>query len=246
MFMYGYINLPKSYRDKFAYRIISINRFKQILRTEKFTFVNPNLWDDPYENVLLNQTFKTASGTVRSLHFWTQTLYGSCWTLNNNSDYAWRVYAPKKDGIQVKVRISKIEEHFKYLIQDDQCDTFQIGKIDYVRWRKLKEKYERKRKLGRFEILTNFSAFEKRFEYRHEKEIRILIKYIKHDSQLLELKIDPNFLFENIMVDPRIDYSKFLKIKSEIKKLGYKGRVYRSALYTPPKINMMFENIHDD
>jgi hypothetical protein len=216
------------------------------LKSIKFTFVNLDLWDDPYENFLLNQEFKTASGTYKSLKEIARILYGSCWTFNNNSDYSWRVYAPNKDGIQVKAKISKIKEHFSYLIKDKYCGSFQIGKVEYIRWNKLKDKYENKRKLGMFEILMNLSAFEKRFEYRHEKEIRLLIRYLDHDNQILELGIDPNILFENVIIDPRIDYYRFQKIKTEIKELGYEGRVYRSLLYTPPKINLQFDNIYDD
>jgi hypothetical protein len=244
--MHGYFNLTESQREKFIYRIIPIGRFNQILKSKTFPFVNLDLWDDPYENFLLNQKFRTASGTYKSFKEITRIFYGSCWTFNNNSDYSWRVYAPKKDGIQVKARISKIKEHFLYLTNDKHCGSFQIGKVEYTRWKKLKEKYENKKKLGIFEILMNQTAFEKRFEYRHEKEIRLLIRYLDQDSQILELKIDPNFLFENVIVDPRISYNRFLKIKTEIKELGYKGRIYRSLLYTAPKINLQFDNIYDD
>jgi len=242
MTAYAYFNI-KEEKDKYVYRIVSFDIFKSILVNRKFGFVNPTKWDDPYENFLLNQEYETKDGQKLSFKELTKSLYGSCWTFNSNSDYAWRVYSRDKDGVQIKVRISDLYEGFSHLKNDPNLATFHLGKINYVKWRKLKEQYEKNRNLNLFLLSNNYQSFQKRFEYRHEKEVRILLRYHEHSDDLLFVDIDINKVSNSIMLDPRYNFSDFQKKKQELKSLGFQGRIYRSTLYTPPRLNLSYENV---
>ncbi len=252
MFFFGYYGLNEIERERFIYRILPLRRLKDILVNKEIGFVNPKLWEkeDPYENFLMNQNIQIQDGTFISLREATKNLFGSCWTFNSNADFSWKVYTKSANRndvfVQIKCRISKILEEFSYLKEDEKLNSLQIGKIKYLKWKDLKNKYERKRKINLFELMTNFSNFEKRFEYRHEKEIRILINYLDHSGYVLTLKFDLNNVTKTLMLDPRLDYKNFLNQKKEIQSWGFNGRVYRSTLYTPPKMNLYFENVVND
>lgn len=243
MIAYSYFNIKDIERERWVYRIIPIRLFQNILITKQFGFVNPAKWGDPYENFLLNQTFKTKNGYERSFKELTKSLYGSCWTFNSNTDYGWKVYLKDEMGVQIKTKFSHIYKHFEYLKNDQNVQTFQIGKVRYSRWKKLKELYESQKKINILTFLMDTSSFEKRYEYKHEKEVRILLRYLNHTQNLLLLDFDINELSKSIMLDPRLSYKDFLLEKEKIKRLGFKGRIYRSLLYTAPKLDIKYENI---
>ena len=242
MIAYAYINLKKSDYDKYIYKIIPLRRFQNILLSRKIGLVNPSLWDDPYENFLLNQTFKIESGEEKSFKVLTSSLYGSCWTFNHNTDYGWKVYLKDEIGVQIKTKVSRLYDHFNYLKTDPNLATFQIGKVSYMKWKALKDTYE-KSQFNAFLFLMNQSSFIKRYEYVHEKEIRLLLRYNNHASNVLTLDFDINEISKTIMLDPRLSYSDYELERQKLLTLGYKGKIYRSTLYTPPKLNLDYKNI---
>ena len=245
MLAYAYYNLKESERDRFIYKIIPLRRFQNILISKKFGLVNPSLWDDPYENFLLNQTFKIASGEERTFKEITKSLYGSCWTFNHNTDFGWKVYLNNEIGVQIKTKISRLYDHLDYLKEDPNVATFQIGKVGYEKWDKLKKIYEN-RGFNRFLFLMNESSFVKRKEYQHEKEVRLLMRYLNHPKDILLLDFDINQVAKTIMLDPRLSYADFQLEKQKLQTLGYQGKIYRSTLYTPPTLNIEYQNLVDN
>ena len=103
MTYFGYFNLNDEEKNKFIYRIIGFERFKDILAENKLVFINPKLWEaqDPYENFLMNQSFETANGTTWSFRENVKNMYGSCWTFNSNSDYSWKFYSKDEFSIEI-------------------------------------------------------------------------------------------------------------------------------------------------
>jgi len=238
------LQLKRCRLDSFIYKIIPLRRFQNILLSKKFGFVNPSLWGDPYENFLLNQTFKIESGEERTFKELTHQLYGSCWTFNHNTDYGWKVYLRDEIGVQIKTRISRLYDHLSFLKNDVNLATFQIGKVDYMKWKALKNRYE-KRGFNEFLFLLNESSFIKRYEYVHEREVRILLRYQNCPSNILSLDFDINSISKTIMLDPRLSQLDYELEKQKLLTLGYKGRIYRSTLYTPPRLNLNYKNIKD-
>jgi len=242
MIAFAYYNLKETDYEKFVYKIIPLRRFQSILMSKKICFVNPALWDDPYENFLLNQSFKTENCEEKSFRELTNILYGSCWTFNHNTDYGWKVYLNNELGVQIKTTIARLYKHFEYLKKDPNLATFQIGKVSYMKWKVLKEKCE-KEPFNTFLLLMNVFSFIKRHEYIHEKEVRIILRYINHTSSVLSLDFDINDISKTIMLDPRLSKSDYELEKTKLLDLGYKGKIYRSTLYTAPKLNLNNWNI---
>jgi hypothetical protein len=249
MLMFGYINLKKAEQEKFIYRILPISRLERILKKNELGLLNPKKWEeeDPYENFLMNQDITLNSGKVVSFRETTKNLYGLCWTLNSNSDYAWKVYTRGLDkneyAVQIKTKINRLHDEFEYLKEDPNLETFQLGKIDYIKWLQLKAKYEKRRTINPLELITNYSCFEKRFEYRHEKEIRLLLRYFNHQNPVLNLQFNLNNVCKTIMLDPRLKYNDYLNEQERIKEWGFEGSIYRSTLYTAPKLNLIYDKL---
>ena len=209
----------------------------EILNNSQIALVNPLLWEDPYECLLYKRPHVLEDGSTRTLEPIIKNMFGSCWTLNYNTDFSWKVYAPGKNGIQLKVKISDLYHHFQFLNNDPNTISFQIGKVVYLKQKALRDKISHKQKLNTFEMIMNTSLFYKRFNFRHEREIRILIRLADGMNQNLKfVDFDSNKLIYSVLLDPRIESEKILSIKEKIKNSGYKKRIYRSRLYTPPKL----------
>lgn len=74
---------------------------------------------------------------------------------------------------------------------------------------------------------------------QHEKEIRLIQLDWGNElpkNDIFSYEIDPHELITQIMIDPRIGYQEFEKIKNDIRKrTGYQGDIKRSLLYRLPE-----------
>ena len=246
MIAYSYIELSKKDYNKFIYRIISIERFYEILKKKQFPLINPLLWDDPYECLLYKRPHILEDGTTRTLESVIKNMFGSCWTLNYNTDFGWKVYAPEKNGIQIKVKISELYDHFQFFKDDENVISFQIGKVVYLRSKELRQRISQTQKISLFGMMMNLSMFYKRYNFRHEREVRILIRLKGEINSSVEfVKFDPNKLTHSAMLDPRMGQKEITEIKTKIKSLGYQKRIFQSRLYTPPKLeNIVYNSIN--
>jgi hypothetical protein len=102
--------------DKPIYRIFSFERLKQIFDEQQLTLVKPSLWDDPFENFILNSTGRLPDGRVFEIRF-RNTFYGQCWSLTRESDAMWRIYSPDKNGVKVKTTIRKLFSSFFNIVE---------------------------------------------------------------------------------------------------------------------------------
>jgi len=62
------------------YRIYALNRFEKTVVSKEDALVNPNKWEDPFENFFLEHTEieDSASGTTISLKNQAKDWYGQC------------------------------------------------------------------------------------------------------------------------------------------------------------------------
>jgi hypothetical protein len=109
--------------DVSIYRIFSFDRFCELLKTGDLVLVQPELWEDPFENILSHCAICDTSKTPFEQHFFAnfrQPLYAQCWSMINESDTLLRAYSiVKKDetgrnrfrdleGVQVKTTPRKL------------------------------------------------------------------------------------------------------------------------------------------
>ncbi len=242
----NFLNLSEAELDKPIYRVFSKKRFDEVLTTKKLVLVWPSLWDDPFENYIMNSTGELKDGTPFQIEF-RKKIYGQCWTFKKESDAIWRIYAPDKDGIKVQTTVRKL---FNALygkgdkFRDISCF---IGRVEYKKKEALTDFLKDGKTISR--LMTDTSGIGqattllfKRLAFSHEREVR-LIYYSpeKLNTDKYYLEIDPLDLFDQITIDPRNDYKDFRQWKKEYQDAGFNKKIIRSLLYKVPRLSFKFD-----
>lgn len=232
-------NIKESEIDKPIYRIISLERLLELFLTKTNTLVKPKMWEDVFENFILKSSVRLCNGEIveYNLH---DRIYGQCWTLQNASDAMWRIYSSDKKGLRIRTTIRKLAESLgnaQPSLPDVRC---RIGRVEYLSEKKLMEVANSTfddSGIGVDELFR--SLLVKRRAFLHESEVRALYEElddISFSNDLYRYKIDPHYLIDQIMIDPRRSYEEFIGIKNIIQETtGFRGRIVRSLLYTLPK-----------
>jgi hypothetical protein len=229
--------------DKPIYRVFSFERLEEIFQENKLTLVKPLLWDDPFENFILNSTGILPDGREFQIGY-RDTFYGQCWSLTKESDAMWRIYSPNKNGVKVKTTIRKLfaplflvgGEHRKMNGNVYNLTSF-VGKVNYADTKTLISMLkDEKRMSGKIFDQSGWGQastfYFKRIAFKHEKEIRII--YNGHNNSQFDtfkLDINPNELFDQIVFDPRMTEQDYLAQKERIKQWGFKKSIIQSGLY---------------
>jgi hypothetical protein len=164
------------------------------------------------------------------------------------SDAIWRIYAPNKDGVRVTSTPRKLlSALYKEAGTLRDVNSF-IGKVEYWSTKKLIGLLSDGNAMR--ELLTDSSGrgssmtlLFKRIPFNHEKEIRLIYNSDKAlNSDIFRFRVDPHDLFDDIVFDPRMDYSLFQKYKKRLKNLHYTKRIVQSTLYHIPKLKFRFNS----
>ena len=236
----NYLHFAGPTRDKFVYRIISVERLFELFASKQNVLVKPKKWEDPFENFILKGRIRLPDGASASFGFRDQ-FYGQCWTLQSASDAMWRIYSPKSDAVRVRSTVRKLADSLWRFCGEWAPHEAFIGKVRYLRREKL-ERFARgllRSEHGPLSMrLFATTLLVKRPAFKHEREVRLIFK--PHDEKnagcdLFPYPIDPNDLIDQIMIDPRRAEKDADAIKHEIKsKTGFGGPIKRSLLYAPP------------
>ncbi len=239
----NYINIDQDRDlDTPIYRVYNSNWLLSMFTKNENVLVKPSLWDDPFENFILNTAAIKLKNQARFDLEARNQYYGQCWSLIEESDAMWRIYSHDKNGIKVKTTIRKLFSSLKQSANDLIGNPF-IGKVKYLHINLLKQRImdESWLELESFSYESQATSLMfKRLEFEHEKEVRLLFRnsFDKNsNSDLYHYKIDPHDLFEEIVFDPRISYEIFEVYKSFLKeKIGYKQPIKQSELYKIPDL----------
>lgn len=247
------IFLTEEELDKPIYRIFSFARLEEIFAERKLTLVKPKLWDDPFENFILNSTGILPDGREFQIGF-RDNYYGQCWSLTIESDAMWRIYSPEKDGVKVKTTIRKLFQvlfeagEIYYTVDRTPVSTCSfVGKVKYSKTTTLVSMLNDQRRMS--DKLFDRSGwgqastfFFKRLAFKHEKEVRIIFNsQFDNAFDIYKINIDPFELFDNIVFDPRMTKEDYETRKHQIKNWGYKKRVYQSSLYKLREFTVLLE-----
>jgi len=237
------------FKDVPIYRVMHVERLIEILILQKLTLRQPKQWDDPFENFML------MSGNRRERSY-PADIFGQCWSLHEESDAMWRIYAPEKTGIKIKTSVSNLFSQFWIApeVSDTSSRSCYIGKVDYFEKDLLKKVammndpgLEKKEPLNGKFIATKLLL--KRKEFMHEAEVRLI--YLDHfdrgkgmlsptlsslvqlsDNQSFQFTVNTETLIEEIMIDPRMSQHTCNAYTYYIRKLGYRGPILQSSLYS--------------
>lgn len=234
-----YLNLNADTKDRYVYRITTIDRLKELFASKSNTLVKPRLWDDPYENFILSSKVRLKSGEVVEYNFH-ERMYGQCWTFHAASDAMWRIYADQKNGVRLRSTIATLahglgQAHSQ--LTDVKCC---IGRIRYLSVRQMKQVADRTFDdygIGVNEIFN--SLLVKRTAFTHEQELRVLYCELddsKRGNEIYAYEVDPHEMISQIMLDPRLLPKAAESMKEEIRTVtGFKGSIKKSLLYAPPE-----------
>ena len=255
------IFLQESDLDTPIYRIMKFSTLKRIFFEKKLTLVKPKIWDDPFENFILNSTGRLSDGSEFEITF-RDNYYGQCWSLVKESDAMWRIYSPcstknkikEYDGVKVKTTIRKLFTPLYNMnidrIANGETYTFYsfIGRVQYKSTKDLINMLNDKEKMSNKIFDTTgwgqaSSFFLKRKAFSHEKEIRIIHKcnYENNGSDIFQFNINPIDIFDEIVFDPRMSTEKYKKSKKELRNLEYKKKIIQSGLYKIRKFTIELE-----
>jgi hypothetical protein len=234
----NYLDIPTAGRDAFIYRIIKTRYLLKLLSAGKNVLVKPKLWDDPFENFILQSHFiwKGEPVIIAARDYF----YGQCWTLQRASDAIWRIYSPNSTAVRIRSTIRRLAESLSSWRGNWAAQEPFIGRVRYLKSQDLvafgssvlrgNEGPLTQRTLAR-------TLLVKRPAFQHEREVRLL--FTPHDfhnftGDLLPYPVEPNSLIDQVVLDPRMDNAKAAILKQKITAAGFAGEVKRSLLYAPP------------
>lgn len=229
------------------YRIISYSRLKSFISDKHLSLTRPQIWDDPFENFILNAKGKTEDGKIVSFDNIRDNYYAQCWTLKKECDGLWRNFRKNKN-VKIKSTAGKIMNYFYDTTNKHHTSSYFVGKVVYYTEEKIIDFFNSKLDLfGLTEQSLTFlkGLLIKREQFSYENEVRFifnkpssnydidmsLIKNKWDNSDFFYFKIEPNEVIDEIVIDPWVSSDEFDTIKSELISLGYSNLINKSKLY---------------
>lgn len=75
----------------------------------------------------------------------------------------------------------------------------------------------------------------KRRAFVHEKEVRLIFLSSEIENNIFRYEIEPNDFIDQIMIHPQLNDAECEKKKSQIRQLGFTGKILKSMLYRQPR-----------
>jgi hypothetical protein len=240
--MTNFININDP--DAAIFRVFSRDRLLEVIRERKLTLVRPALWDDPFDNFLLNSEGELPDGRPVSMEGIRNQYYGQCWTLLEESDAIWRIYAPCKNGLKVKSTIRKVFDVVQNPGDPFASLSYFIGKVEYLTESEILSFMSDPQTSSGYLLNPQAlgqvrSLLIKRQEFGHEQEVRLIYRANDYTGpDVVSFPVDPDSLFEEVVIDPRTPDVDYVALEAELRALGYKGKISQSPLYKVPKFRI--------
>lgn len=222
-----------------VYKIFNWNYFIDDLKDSKLTLVRPCLWEDTFENFLLNSKGLLDDGAEVGFEPIRDKFYCSSWSLKKDCDGLWRNYKNKNESaIKAKTSTKKLFESIYNITDEFHYLKYFIGKVEYVSDDFISDFFQEKLKLK----LNNYQGgiefaqtlLYKRLPYAYEEEVRIIVNEESITDNLLKIYVNPNYIFDELILDPWITPNQFEQKKKELIEAGFTGTISRSSLYDKP------------
>lgn len=230
----------------FVYRIFPIHRFIELLTEKKNALVEPYMWDDPLEGWIYNKILE-----YYRIHEGTNQIpgkfFGQSWTRQSMSQLMWKIYSKGTDSVRIRSTIGKLKEN---PFENDSEVHWRVQRIDYKSFQndlELRKLIDPNSECLDSKISTLAKSYMiKRQAFRHEDEVRIIChsKKVKPTEKVFKYEIYPNYLIDEIMMNPGISDSEFKKFKEIFKAYNLTRNIRRSEIYKmPDKIPYMLGKV---
>jgi hypothetical protein len=230
------INLNAADTERPIYRIDSCQRFMSILSARENALRRPKMWEDPFENFILSATLLLRDGTKARVGY-RDHLYGQCWSLHKETDLMWRAYSPNRDAVKLKTTIGSLlsslySQSGRY--RDISCF---IGKVRYLPKKDIPKVFSEANIFDSSGRDIAATLLVKRWAFRGEKEVRLIYFHngTPNIGDVYTYPIDPNALFDEAVLDPRMNEDEGANWRSQIQSAGFRNRIFQSDLYKPPQ-----------
>ena len=241
--MSEYINISGDDISKPIYRIISFEKLVGIFKSKQMTFVKPDKWDDPFENIIAKTIIKFGTGGKSSFHELgiRKNSHGTCWTRKSSSDAIWRIYSHDKRAVRIESTPEVMSRNISKWLKNYRKSKLYIGKVDYIANKQIKQKaidYARRVRSGELCKAAAESLLYKRESFSHEEEVRVILmdQYDMSKDGVLNVNVDPHDIIQSVEIDPRASteianvYTTYL-----MNVLKFKGNISKSKLYDVPR-----------
>lgn len=219
-------------KKHYIYKYMNAERALEFISTKNLCFVEPTLWNDPYEN-----RFYIADYSNLQHYQPPQQIYATCTTLDQSSEAAWKVYSSENKGlasrcILFKFRRSLFIKELNQFATNNNYEFFE-GKANYLFYDSIIDNLHLK------ENNPNYNYFFKEFNlekylnlllikrqaFEYENELRyFFIKNSKTSDNKIFISFENLDLIEEIWYDK--DCSEF-EIKL-IKKVCLENNIKKS------------------
>lgn len=242
----NFIDISPTLRRSFVYRIVPVHRLFELFENKQNVLVKPKMWEDPFENFILQSNVKLSTGQLATLDIRDQ-LYGQCWTLHSASDAMWRIYSPKGNAVRIRSTVQALAESLGRACGSLSYVEAFIGRVKYLPSKRLIQYANDAFQAATIPYSRMFAQtlLVKRPAFKHEREVRLIFLSSNPDSakdDLYAYGVDPHTLIDQMMIDPRLSLTAVNALREEIKaKTAFRGPIKRSMLYaTPPSLVIPF------
>lgn len=222
--------------DKPIYKYFKLKHLLTMLNKNELYVGKVKEWDDVYENFLLKQDFIYGNSHLSADNLIDQ-VYGQCWTSLSESDAMWRIYSKNETRNEVAIKLkTTARKLFDSIYTDDSCmATTYIGNVEYLYKSQILPWIKARNIHGAQDLGNSIvpSLFIKRKPFLHEKEVRIIIMQPYDMGSGLKFPITPETMFDEFVIDPRLDTKTVNKIAKRLINLGVNvNKIKQSQLYT--------------
>lgn len=219
-----------------VYKYMPLKYVITMLKTQKLYVGKVKKWEDVYENFLLKQNFMYGSIHLSADNLMDQ-IYGQCWTMVSESDAMWRIYSNPNKMSDTAIRIKTTAQRlFDAVYTSDNCmATTSIGSVEYVYKKEILQWIKGLHIHTAQDIGNNIvpSLYKKRKPFSHESEVRVIIMHDYDVGEVLSYDITPTTMFDDFVIDPRLDTDNANKIAKKLINLGINvSKIKQSRLYT--------------
>jgi len=236
----------EGYFNRYAYRTFRIHHLVEMFQNGKNVLVHPSKWEDPYDNwvVHLAEQLGVHISSCRSV-------FGQCWSLTNDEEIHWKLYAPQMDGVLVRSTTDALAHTLRVI--DDAFVS--IGKVQYwsrQQFSDLFAAHANAEATGEMQSVGSFFCYPKalqtvmkrpsqlcddhllkRQEFAFEAEIRLLCSPDCTPTRwdLFTYPVDPTALINEIVFDPRMNHNLAKIYERYFRECGFVGQIRQSRLY---------------
>ncbi|MBO4659987.1 MAG: hypothetical protein J5610_00825 [Prevotella sp.] len=209
--------------DTSLFRIMSLERFCELLSTKENVLIRPSKWEDPYESIVMKSAMMLNANSMEPFN--EKHWYGQCWSSCEESDALWRIYSNGKAfrSIRIKTTAAIMKS---FLNNDDDGHYFleqiiytepskgeknimkEIGNACQFKWCWGDANYDTIIFGDEFRNDNQLKAIPmlltKRAPFNHEQEVRLLrySKEAKEDSLFRYTINDLNIFIQGVTLDP--------------------------------------------